>query len=82
MPSSDVMFSQKLMKSDKNYMRNEIVSFMTQFNFIMFLALLGIVSFQKLNSGGFYIGFDYFTLKISEVLRIFDTKVTFHKIPV
>ena len=50
-------------KSDKNYMRIEIVSFMTQFNFIMFSSLLGIVCFQKLNSGGFYIGFDYFPLK-------------------
>ena len=55
--ASKIFQAISLIKSDKIfhilYMRKEIVSFMTEFNFIMFSALLGIVSFQKLNSGGF-----------------------------
>ena len=58
-------------------MRKEIVSFMMPFNFIKFLTLLGIASFQKLNSGGFSIEFDYiFPSKMSEVLDTFDANVT------
>ena len=48
---------------------------MIEFNFIMFPALLGIVSFQKLNSGGFYIGLIISPSKMSEVLDTFDPNV-------